>query len=168
MVTNPALRQPAAPATAHAALYLKQGDRPWNTAFTSREALCVKSVCKHREPRKPRKPSHPEPETNQRNGGNVLRVCAKVEKLAQAVIDARNKFGGSTLVDLYDADVMKPELRRAHRALDLAVDSLYRRAAFHSDRDRVEHLWLYEKLVTPLRAAGVAAPKRRARKRSQG
>ena len=44
MVTNPALRQPAAPATAHAALYLKQGDRPWNTAFTSREVQLVGGV----------------------------------------------------------------------------------------------------------------------------
>jgi hypothetical protein len=78
---------------------------------------------------------------------------AKVGDLAQAVLDARARFPNATLADLYDADVMKPELRRAHQALDAAVDKLYRGAAFESDRDRVEHLFgLYEKLVTPLTA----------------
>jgi hypothetical protein len=51
---------------------------------------------------------------------------SKVEKLGQAVLDARSKFVNATLTELYDADVMKPELRRAHRALDAAVDTLYR------------------------------------------
>jgi hypothetical protein len=75
-------------------------------------------------------------------------------KRAQAVLDARTKFSNATLIELYDADVMKPELRKAHRALDLAVDSLYRGAAFQSDRDRVEHLFgLYEKLGAPLTAS---------------
>lgn len=46
---------------------------------------------------------------------------------------------------------MPANLRRAHAALDTAVDRLYRRAPFESDRDRVEHLFgLYEKLVNPL------------------
>ena len=44
-----------------------------------------------------------------------------------------------------------PNLRRAHRALDRAVDRLYRRSSFASERERVEHLFmLYEKLYTPL------------------
>jgi hypothetical protein len=78
---------------------------------------------------------------------------AKVRELAQKVLDARAKFPNATLADLYDADVMMPELRKAHQALDAAVDKLYRSAAFESDRDRVEHLFgLYEKLVTPLTA----------------
>jgi hypothetical protein len=54
---------------------------------------------------------------------------------------------------------MKPELRRAHQALDMAVDRLYGAAPFGSDRERVEHLFgLYEKLVAPLSVA--AKPKR--------
>lgn len=82
---------------------------------------------------------------------------AKIEKLAQAVLDARDKFGDATLIDLYEADVMKPELRKAHQALDVAVDSLYRSAAFKSDRDRVEHLFgVYEKLISPILAAAAA------------
>lgn len=61
---------------------------------------------------------------------------------------------GATLADLYDVDVMRPELRRAHRALDAAVDGLYRGASFNSDRERVEHIFgLYEKLTSPLIAA---------------
>lgn len=46
---------------------------------------------------------------------------------------------------------MPAELRRAHRDLDLAVDRLYRRAPFGSDRERVEHLFtLYQRMVDPL------------------
>jgi hypothetical protein len=74
-----------------------------------------------------------------------------VRKLAQAVLDARAKFPGATPADLYDATVMKAELRQAHRVLDAAVDRLYRGTAFAGDRDRVEHLFgLYEGLVAPL------------------
>jgi hypothetical protein len=86
-----------------------------------------------------------------------------VRRLAQSVLDARTlilvTFPESTLADLYDATTMKPELRRAHQALDAAVDRLYRAAPFGSDRERVEHLFgLYEKLVAPLSVA--AKPKR--------
>jgi len=53
-------------------------------------------------------------------------------------------------------------LRRAHHALDAAVDKLYRTGPFGSDRERVEHLFgLYEKLVAPLTAtAKVRRPAR--------
>jgi hypothetical protein len=78
----------------------------------------------------------------------------RVRALAQAVLDARLMFPSATLADLYDVDVMVLELRRAHRELDAAVDSLYRGAAFNGDRERVEFLFgLYEKLVSPLIAA---------------
>lgn len=71
----------------------------------------------------------------------------KIEQLAQDVLDARAAHPTSSLADLYDPDTM----RRAHTALDTAVDRLYRRAPFESDRNRVEHLFgLYEKLVNPL------------------
>ena len=72
---------------------------------------------------------------------------------AQAVLDARATHRGATLADLYDPDLMPPDLRRAHRAFDRAVDRLYRRSDFASERQRVEHLFmLYEKLYTPLGA----------------
>lgn len=90
----------------------------------------------------------------------------KVSALAQAVLDARALFPGATFADLYDADVMKPELRKAHRALDLAIDKLYRPAAFGGDRERVEYLFgLYERLVAPLTPAPPTS-RRRTRSRS--
>jgi hypothetical protein len=74
--------------------------------------------------------------------------------LAQAVLDARAKFPQSTLADLYDPNVMPPELRKAHQRLDDAVEALYKRGRFSSDRERVEHLFaLYEKMISPLTAA---------------
>ncbi|MEQ1618116.1 MAG: DNA methyltransferase [Terricaulis sp.] len=86
----------------------------------------------------------------------------KIRALAQAVLDARAAHPGATLADLYDADLMPPDLRRAHRELDAAVDKLYRREAFTSDRARVEHLFaLYEKLAAPLLAAARAKMKRK-------
>jgi len=86
---------------------------------------------------------------------------ARLEGLAQAVLDARAAHPGATLADLYDPDVMPADLRRAHRALDQAVDRLYRKAPFDSDRERVEHLFtLYEKMTAGLLAAP-SKPKRR-------
>jgi N-6 DNA Methylase len=89
----------------------------------------------------------------------------KVEALAQAVLDARASHLTSSLADLYDPDTMPANLRRAHTALDSAVDRLYRAAAFASDRDRVEHLFgRYEALVNPLEREAVKQNTRVARK----
>jgi hypothetical protein len=78
----------------------------------------------------------------------------KIRALAQAVLEARAKYPGATLADLYDPDTMPADLRKAHHKLDDAVDGLYKRGGFASDRERVEHLFmLYEKLVAPLEAA---------------
>ena len=86
---------------------------------------------------------------------------AGVEKAAQAVLDARAQFPGSTLADLYDPVAMPPALAKAHAALDLAVDRCYRKEPLHTDRERVEYLFaLYEKLAAPL-----AAPAKKPRKR---
>ncbi len=88
---------------------------------------------------------------------------SRLEPLAQAVLDARAAHPGATLADLYDPDLMPPNLRRAHQALDRAVDRLYRRTGFASERERVEHLFmLYEKMQTPL-AAQMKGRKRRRR-----
>ena len=89
----------------------------------------------------------------------------KVEKLAQAVLDARAVHVTSSLADLYDPDTMPANLRKAHAALDAAVDRLYRAAPFASDRDRVENLFgRYEALVNPLERIGAAKNRRVARK----
>lgn len=90
---------------------------------------------------------------------------ARIEALAQAVLDARAAHPMASLADLYDPDTMPANLRRAHAALDTAVDKLYRPAPFASDRDRVEHLFgRYEALVNPLERLGAAKNRRVARK----
>jgi hypothetical protein len=93
----------------------------------------------------------------------------KIEALAQAVLDARAAHPMSSLADLYDPDTMPANLRKAHAALDAAVDRLYRPAPFASDRDRVEHLFgRYEALVNPLERLGAARNRRVARKTAAG
>ena len=72
---------------------------------------------------------------------------AQIEACAQGVLDARALYPDCTLADLYDPLTMPPELRKAHRALDAAVDKAYGRK-FKDDADRVAHLFeLYNKLT---------------------
>jgi hypothetical protein len=92
---------------------------------------------------------------------------AKIANLAQGVLNSRAEFKTASLADLYDVDAMSPSLSRAHHELDLAVDKLYRKAAFGSDRERVEHLFgMYERHIMPQLAPVVPegsgpAPRRR-------
>ena len=82
---------------------------------------------------------------------------SKLEQFAENVIDARAAHPDATLADLYDPDLMPSNLRREHQALDRAVDRLYRRSGFASERARVEHLFmLYEKMHSPLEAGMLA------------
>ena len=99
--------------------------------------------------------------------GNADRSA--LEPLAQAVLDTRAVHPDSTLADLYDPDLTPPDLRRAHQKLDRAVDRLYRRAPFATERERVEHLFArYERLQAPLAAeAAVKARSRRRERRSR-
>ena len=91
---------------------------------------------------------------------------SKLEPLAQAVLDARAAHPGATLADLYDPDLMPPDLRRAHQALDRAVDRLYRPGGFTSERERIEHLFMrYEKMQAPLEAARKGKPGRQRTRR---
>ena len=87
---------------------------------------------------------------------------SKLEPLAQAVLDARSAHSDATLADLYDPDLMPPNLRRAHQFLDRSVDRLYRRSGFASERERVEYLFmLYERMRAPLESGMKAKHKRR-------
>ncbi len=89
----------------------------------------------------------------------------RLERLAppaEAVLAARANHPGETLADLYDPNLMPPDLRKAHQAVDRAVDKLYRRSGFTSDHERVEHLLgLYEKIVGPLAAKAKSTRRRR-------
>ena len=65
---------------------------------------------------------------------------ATLEPVAQAVLNARAAWPDSTLADLYDPDLMPPNLRRAHQNLDRTVDRLYSRTSFTSRSQRFQHL----------------------------
>lgn len=85
-----------------------------------------------------------------------------IEAAAQGVLDARALFPGSTLADLYDPNTMPPALLKAHRVLDKAVDSAYRKQVFETERQRVEFLFgLYQNLTAPL----IGAVERQSRRR---
>ena len=72
---------------------------------------------------------------------------AQIEACAQAVLDARAQRPDCSLADLYDPLTMPAELRKAHRALDAAVERAYGRK-FESDAERVAHLFgLYKELT---------------------
>lgn len=49
----------------------------------------------------------------------------KIEKTAQAILDARELYPDSSLADLYDELTMPVELRKAHQANDIAVMEAY-------------------------------------------
>jgi hypothetical protein len=86
----------------------------------------------------------------------------KLDELGRDILETRARYPGSTLADLYDPLAMPTPLRKAHQALDVAVDRLYRPVPFPGDRERVEHLFaLYERQLAPL----IPAPEPRARRR---
>ncbi len=69
-----------------------------------------------------------------------------IEIAAQGVLDARAKFQGATLADLYDPLTMPATLLSAHRALDTVVDRAYGKRRFGSEANRVAFLFeLYRK-----------------------
>jgi hypothetical protein len=95
------------------------------------------------------------------SASNTQRLA--VEACAQAVLDARLAHADSTLADLYDPDSMPTDLRKAHSALDRAVDRLYRASGFKSDRERGEFLFgLYEVAQSPLAPSASKTPRKRA------
>ncbi len=92
----------------------------------------------------------------------------RVETAAQSVLDTRQQFPDATLADLYDPLTMPAPLRRAHNALDKAVDRCYRRNAFPDERRRFEYLFeLYERLTAPLTAPAIGTRKKRPSRRKK-
>lgn len=70
-----------------------------------------------------------------------------IEKAAQEVLDAREKFPQSSLADLYDPLTMPPVLLKAHQNLDKAVDAAYSSKNFKTETERMEFLFgLYGEL----------------------
>ncbi len=86
---------------------------------------------------------------------------AAIEIEAQAVLDARAQFPGSSLADLYDPLTMPPALLKTHHRLDAAVDKAYQLSggpkSYAGDAERVAFLFtLYQRLTSLLPAEGAA------------
>jgi len=72
----------------------------------------------------------------------------RIEQTAQAILDARALYPDSSLADLYDVLLMKPELRKAHRDNDRAVMAAYGFPATLPEDKIVAHLFtLYAQLL---------------------
>lgn len=74
------------------------------------------------------------------------------ELLAQYVfdiLDARANHIGKTLAWMYNSQTMPSDLKKAHQALDEAIEKCYRLQPFNSDSERLEYLFkLYEKMIS--------------------
>ena len=86
-----------------------------------------------------------------------------IETAAQTVLDTREQYPDSTLADLYDPLTMPPDLLKAHRKLDAAVDAAYTRKKFSGDADRVAFLFDLYQQITSLLPKETAKKKRKAR-----
>lgn len=72
----------------------------------------------------------------------------KIEKTAQAILDARNLYPDCSLADLYDEVTMPPELRKAHQENDKAVMEAYGFKISMSESEVVAELFnLYKQLT---------------------
>jgi hypothetical protein len=109
----------------------------------------------HLEPNKPPTPAH--------------KAQIAIETAAQAVLDARAKFPGSSLADLYDPLTMPPLLLKAHQKLDAAVDAAYAlgtgghsgKKTWKTDAERVAFLFERYLQLTSLLPAPKAKPARK-------
>jgi hypothetical protein len=105
----------------------------------------------HLEPNKPPTPAH--------------KAQIAIETAAQAILDARAKFPGSSLADLYDPLTMPPLLLKAHQKLDAAVDAAYAlcggKKTWNNDAERVAFLFERYVQLTSLLPAPKAKPARK-------
>jgi len=81
----------------------------------------------------------------------------KVKHCAEKVLEVRDKFKDSSLADLYDPLTMPPNLVKAHRELDKAVDLCYRPQSFTNETRRIEFLFdLYNQYTTSMFSQKIA------------
>lgn len=79
---------------------------------------------------------------------------ADLDETALRILAVRERWPDRSLAQLYDPDKMPANLRDAHEANDVLVDSLYRSKPFASDADRMELLLgMYRDLVATQDAA---------------
>ncbi|RLA07043.1 MAG: class I SAM-dependent DNA methyltransferase [Gammaproteobacteria bacterium] len=71
-----------------------------------------------------------------------------VQGKAAEILKIRAQYQDNSLADLYDPLSMPPKLKKAHIALDKAVDICYTAQTFKSDKQRIEFLFtLYQKYL---------------------
>lgn len=72
----------------------------------------------------------------------------ELTELVFGILDEREKHSQKTLAQLYDPDKMPEGLRKAHHALDRAIEQCYRTKPFESDEERLEYLFkMYEEMI---------------------
>lgn len=72
----------------------------------------------------------------------------EITELVFGILDEREKHSQKTLSQLYDPDKMPEGLRKAHHALDKAIEQCYRTKPFESDEERLEYLFkMYEEMT---------------------
>ena len=73
----------------------------------------------------------------------------EITELVFGILDEREKHSQKTLAQLYDPDKMPEGLRKAHHALDIAIEQCYRTKPFESDEERLEYLFkMYEEITS--------------------
>jgi type II restriction/modification system DNA methylase subunit YeeA len=64
------------------------------------------------------------------------------------ILDERAKYSEKTMAWMYNPDTMPVDLEQAHKALDDAIERIYRLAPFTKDAERLAHLFkLYEEMT---------------------
>jgi len=75
----------------------------------------------------------------------------QVEEKAQNILDIRAEYKDSSLADLYNPLAMPAKLKKAHQALDKAVDKCYTTKIFKNNKERIEFLFeLYEEYLSEI------------------
>jgi len=65
------------------------------------------------------------------------------------ILHEREQHSEKTLAQLYDPDKMPEGLKKAHHALDIAIERCYRHKPFESDEERLEYLFkMYEEMTS--------------------
>jgi hypothetical protein len=84
---------------------------------------------------------------------------------ALRVLDVREYHCDRTLAELYDPDYMPADLRAAHAEVDALVDSIYSKAGYETDEQRLSDLFaMYEAMTAEEAAKAPAKTTRGARK----
>ncbi|QHC60428.1 DNA methyltransferase [Rathayibacter sp. VKM Ac-2760] len=85
----------------------------------------------------------------------------KLTVVALRVLDVREYHCEQTLAELYDPDKMPQDLREAHAAIDVLVDSIYSKRPYETDEQRLSDLFsMYERMTA---GEAAKAPAKRTR-----